>query len=81
MSCLRGIVVAGDVACGLEVGNCNETPLWAIVSTGTTFKDKSAKDFRSRDMMTSVSLWFFRRSRFRSFRATLSFEPGQIVRV
>jgi hypothetical protein len=54
MSCSKGAVAAGDLACGLEAGNCNETSLLAIVSTATTFTEKSAKDFRTRDMMTSV---------------------------
>jgi len=52
--CSRGVVRADGVDRGPEAGNSNPKSLSSAVRTATTFKEKSAKDFRARDMMTSV---------------------------
>jgi hypothetical protein len=54
MGCSRRVVAARDLARGFEAGNGNETPLLSLGSTAITSKNKSAKDFRARDMMSSV---------------------------
>ena len=54
MSCSIGVVKTGDLASRFETGNCNEMSVLSLAATVITFKDKSAKDFRARVMMTSV---------------------------
>src|SRR6266481_1476899 len=48
----RGVVRAEGVDWGLEAGNLNSKSLSSAVRTAITFKDTSAKDFRTRDMIT-----------------------------
>jgi len=52
--CTKGAVSGEGVDCGPEAGNSNPKSLSSAVRTATTFKEKSAKDFRARDMVTSV---------------------------
>src|SRR6266498_588613 len=54
MRCSRGVVQAEGVDWGPEAGYSNSKSLLSAVRTATTFKEKSAKDFRDRDMMSSV---------------------------
>jgi hypothetical protein len=59
VGCSRGVVKAEDVDWGPEAGNSNPKSLSSAVRTATTFKDKLAKVFRERDMMTSALAFGF----------------------
>ena len=66
MVCSNGAVRAEGVDCGPEAGNSNPKSLSSAVRTATTFKDKSSKDFRERDMVALV--WDFGSSALRLLR-------------
>jgi hypothetical protein len=54
MSCSRGDVAAGDLACRFKAGKCNEKSLLSLVAAAVAFKDNTAKGSRKVDIMTSV---------------------------
>jgi len=58
MDCSSGVVRAEGVVWGLEEGNSNPKSLLSAVRTATTFKDQSAKDFKGRNIISSVLFRF-----------------------